>query len=81
MIDLKVNFKNIAQINKFCKAAEKYDGNVTVSCGSVEVDGESIIGLVNLGFNKTVDVQISDKFSASAMLFQAEVEKLGIVRD
>lgn len=78
---MKVNFKNIAQVNKFCKAAEKYDGNVTVSYGSVVVDGESIIGIVNMGFNKTVDVQISDKFSASAILFQSEIEHLGIGRD
>lgn len=78
---MRVNFKNIAQMKKFTKAAEKYDGNVTVSYGTVEVDGESIIGLVNVGFNKTVDVNISDKFSASAVLFQSEIEQLGIVRD
>lgn len=68
-------------MNKFCKAAEKYDGNVTVSYGSVTVDGESIIGIVNIGFNKTVEVQITDKHSASAILFQSEIEQLGIVRD
>lgn len=78
---MKVNFKNISQVNKFCKAAEKYDGNVTVSYGSVTVDGESIIGIVNIGFNKTVEVQITDKHSASAILFQSEIEQLGIVRD
>lgn len=78
---MRVNFKNIAQMDKFCKAAEKYDGNITVSCGSVEVDGSSLVGLVNIGFNKTVDVNISDKFSASAVQFESEIAKLGIIRE
>lgn len=78
---MRVNFKNIAQMDKFCKAAEKYDGNITVSCGSIEVDGSSLMGLVNVGFNKTVDVNISDKFSASAVQFESEIAKLGIIRE
>lgn len=78
---MRVNFKNIAQMDKFCKAAERYDGNITVSCGSVEVDGSSLVGLVNIGFNKTVDVNISDKFSASAVQFESEIAKLGIIRE
>lgn len=78
---MRVNFRNIAQMDKFCKAAERYDGNITVSCGSVEVDGSSLVGLVNIGFNKTVDVNISDKFSASAVQFESEIAKLGIIRE
>lgn len=78
---MRVNFKNIAQMDKFCKAAEKYDGNITVSCGTIEVDGSSLMGLVNVGFNKTVDVNISDKFSASAVQFESEIAKLGIIRE
>lgn len=78
---MRVNFKNIAQMDKFCKAAERYDGNITVSCGSIEVDGSSLMGLVNVGFNKTVDVNISDKFSASAVQFESEIAKLGIIRE
>lgn len=77
---MRVNFKNIAQMDKFCKAAERYDGNITVSCGSIEVDGSSLMGLVNVGFNKTVNVNISDKFSASAVQFESEIAKLGIER-
>lgn len=78
---MRVNFKNIAQMDKFCKAAERYDGNITVSCGSIEVDGSSLMGLVNVGFNKTVDVNISDKFSVSAVQFESEIAKLGIIRE
>lgn len=78
---MRVNFKNIAQMDKFCKAAEKYDGNITVSYGTIEVDGSSLMGLVNVGFNKTVDVNISDKFSASAVQFESEIAKLGIIRE
>lgn len=78
---MRVNFKNIAQMDKFCKAAEKYDGNITVSYGTIEVDGSSLMGLVNVGFNKTVDVNISDRFSASAVQFESEIAKLGIIRE
>lgn len=68
-------------MDKFCKAAEKYDGNITVSYGTIEVDGSSLMGLVNVGFNKTVDVNISDRFSASAVQFESEIAKLGIIRE
>ena len=77
---MRVSFKNIAQVNKFCKAAEKYDGSVMVSEGSVTVDGESIIGIMNLGLNKIVTVELSDKFSASAIEFESAIAKLGIER-
>lgn len=77
---MKISFKNIAQVNKFCKAAEKYDGTVIVSEGSVSVDGESIIGIMNLGLNKTLTVELSDRFSASAIQFESEIAKLGIER-
>lgn len=80
-IKMKVQFKNIAQVNKFCKAAEKYDGNVIVSDGSIEIDAESIVGIMTLGLHKVLEVKISDKFSASAIQFESEITKLGIVRD
>ena len=77
---MKVIFKNISQVNKFCKAAEKYDGNITVADGSVVVDGESIVGIMTLGLHKTLEVHIPDKFSASAMEFQSAIAALGIER-
>lgn len=77
---MKISFRNIVQVDKFCKAAEKYDGNVTVSEGSISVDGESIIGIMNLGLNKILEVNISDRTSASAVQFESEIAKLGIER-
>lgn len=77
---MKVLFKNISQVNKFCKAASKYDGNVTIGDGSVEVDGESIIGIMAIGLHKVLEVKISDKTSASAIQFESEIAKLGIER-
>lgn len=77
---MKICFKNIAQVNKFCKAAEAYDGDVTVSEGSISVDGESIMGIMTLGLNKVLTVTISDITSASAVQFESEVAKLGIDR-
>lgn len=77
---MKVSFRNIIQADKFCKAAERYDGNVIVSEGSVSVDGESIVGIMALGLNKLLTVEISDETSASAMEFKSEIAKLGIER-
>ena len=77
---MRVQFKDIVQVNKFCKAAEKYDGNVIVSDGSIEVDGESFVGVMTLGLHKQYEVKISDKNSASAMEFMSEIAKLGIER-
>lgn len=77
---MKIIFKNIVQVNKFCKAAEQYDGHVTVSEGSISVDGESIVGIMNLGLNKVLEVNISDQSSASAIQFESEIAKLGIER-
>lgn len=79
-IKMKILFKNISQVNRFCKAAEKYDGDVTVSEGSIAVDGESIMGIMTLGLNKVLEVTISNKTSASAVQFESEVAKLGIER-
>lgn len=77
---MKVLFKNIKQAERFSKAAEKYDGSIIVKDGSVSVDGESLIGLMTLGINKILDVEISDPNSASAVQFSQEVAKLGIER-
>lgn len=78
---MKVQFKNIAQVNKFCKASERYDGNVIISDGSIEIDGESIVGIMTLGLHKILEVKISDRFSASAIQFESEIAQLGILRD
>lgn len=77
---MKVQFKNIAQVNKFCKAAERYDGNITIGDGTVEVDAESIVGIMTLGLHKVLEVKVSDNTSASAMEFASEIAKLGIER-
>jgi hypothetical protein len=53
---------------------------VIVREGSVAVDGESIIGIMNLGLNKVLDVELSDRHSVSAVQFEAEIAKLQIER-
>ena len=74
---MKVMFRNIHQIEKFCNIAGKY-GNVIVADGSIEVDGESIVGLTTLGLNKILDVKFSDK--DKIVQFESEVAALGIER-
>ncbi len=74
---MKIVFRNIQQIEKFSRIAEKY-GNVIVKNGSIEIDGESIVGLTTLGLNKVLEVNYNDK--DSIVQFESEVAALGIER-
>ena len=74
---MKIVFRNINQIENFCKIASKY-GNVIVSSGSINIDGESIVGLTTLGLNKILDVQFNDK--DKKVQFESEVAQLGVER-
>lgn len=74
---MKIVFRNIQQIEKFSRIAEKY-GNVIVKNGSIEIDGGSIVGLTTLGLNKVLEVYYNDK--DSIVQFESEVAALGIER-
>ena len=74
---MKIIFRNLDQIEKFCTIAEKY-GNVIVKNGVIEVDGESIVGLTTLGINKVLEVVYKDK--DTKVQFESEVAALGIER-
>jgi hypothetical protein len=74
---MKIVFRNLNQIESFCKIASKY-GNVIVSSGSIEIDGESIVGLTTLGLNKVLEVKYNDK--DTIVQFESEVAALGIER-
>lgn len=74
---MRIKFRNIEQIEKFCNIASKYN-NVIVSSGSVSVDGESIIGVTAMGLNKILDVTFNDK--DKMVQFESEVNALGIIR-
>lgn len=74
---IKIKFRTLDQVQKFCNIAEKY-GNVIVANGSVEVDGESFVGLSTMGLNKILDVKFNDK--DKVVQFEQEVAALGIIR-
>ena len=74
---MKIVFRNLTQIEKFCNIASKY-GNVIVKSGVIEVDGESIVGLTTLGVNKILEVIYNDK--DTKVQFESEVAALGIER-
>ena len=74
---LKIMFRNLRQIEKFSNIATKY-GNVIVADGSIQVDGESIVGLTAMGLNKILEVKFADK--DRIVQFESEVAAFDIVR-
>ena len=74
---MKIKFRKYEEMEKFSKIAEKY-GNVIVKNGSIEIDGESLLGLTSLGLNKVLEVIFTDRDRKA--LFESEVAALGIER-
>ena len=76
---MKIKFRRIDQIEAFSKLAEKYEGDVIVSEGRINIDGESVVGLITLGLNKKLDVKIANEFSDKGRIFKMELEKIGVI--
>lgn len=78
---MKIKFRRLDQIERFCKLASEYHGDVIVSEGSIHIDGESMVGLITLGLNKQLNVQIANENSDEGRIFKMEIDKLGIRKE
>lgn len=65
MSELHVSFRNPNDVLDFVSKVEKYPFDMDLSRGSIVVDAKSLLGIMNLGFNQTVDLKVyTDECSA-----------------
>jgi len=65
MSELHVSFRNPNDVLDFVSKVEKYPFDMDLSRGSIVVDAKSLLGIMNLGFNQTVELKVyTDECSA-----------------
>jgi len=73
----RIKLVTIDDVKEFLEIANKYKGHIDVKCGSLTLDGKSIVGLFGLGLSRDLEINmISDKEECSR--FYNEIERWGI---
>lgn len=60
MSTVKVTFKNPEEILSFLNTVEKYDVNMDMRRGRFIVDAKSLLGIINLGLNNVIELNMYD---------------------
>ena len=58
MREMNLTFRNPGEVLDFVKTVEQYPFDMDLCRGSVVVDAKSLLGIMNLGFNQTVNLKI-----------------------
>ena len=58
MSEMNLTFRNPDEVLDFVKTVEQYPFDMDLCRGSVVVDAKSLLGIMNLGFNQTVNLKI-----------------------
>ena len=58
MREMNLTFRNPDEVLDFVKTVEQYPFDMDLCRGSVVVDAKSLLGIMNLGFNHTVNLKI-----------------------
>ena len=58
MREMNLTFRNPDEVLYFVKTVEQYPFDMDLCRGSVVVDAKSLLGIMNLGFNQTVNLKI-----------------------
>ena len=58
MREMNLTFRNPDEVLDFVKTVEQYPFDMDLCRGSVVVDAKSLLGIMNLGFNLTVNLKI-----------------------
>ena len=56
MREMNLTFRNPDEVLDFVKTVEQYPFDMDLCRGSVVVDAKSLLGIMNLGFNQTVNL-------------------------
>lgn len=60
MSTVKVTFRNPEEILSFLNTVEKYDVNMDMRRGRFIVDAKSLLGIINLGLNNVIELNMYD---------------------
>lgn len=58
MSRVKVIFSNVSEINDFVNIVNKYPVKMAMHRGKLKVGATSILGIVNLGVNKRINLEV-----------------------
>ena len=58
MSEMKITFKHPEEIREFVNMVSKYDFDIDVRRGRVVVDAKSLLGIMHLGLNSTLELQV-----------------------
>ena len=58
MGDMKLTFKTTDEIVEFVNTVSRYDFDVDVKRGRIVVDAKSLLGIMHLGLNSTLELQV-----------------------
>ena len=58
MREMNLTVRNPDEVLDFVKTVEQYPFDMDLCRGSVVVDAKSLLGIMNLGFNQTVNLKI-----------------------
>ncbi len=58
MSEMKITFKHPEEIREFVNTVSKYEFDVDIRRGRVVVDAKSILGIMHLGLNHIMEIDI-----------------------
>ena len=58
MSEMKLTFKTPNEIYEFVNTVSKYEFDIDVRRGRVVVDAKSLLGIMHLGLNSTLELQV-----------------------
>ena len=58
MSDMKLTFKTPDEIVELVNTVSRYDFDVDVKRGRIVVDAKSLLGIMHLGLNSTLELQV-----------------------
>ena len=58
MGEMKLTFKTPEEIYEFVNTVSKYEFDIDVRRGRVVVDAKSLLGIMHLGLNSTLELQV-----------------------
>ena len=58
MNKINIKFNDVTDVNKFVHILSKYDADFNLYCGSYCVDAKSLLGIMHLGINNEIALQM-----------------------